>query len=119
MTNITTLAVVLALTGSPVATLTCVGWCVPDRAHTSATCHDQMETSAAAGLKQADDTCARLFAVSPFLVEEAQLTGPATATVSESLASSISAAGEARLTTELDVRREVPNGSISPLVLRL
>lgn len=119
MTNITALAVVLALAGSPVATLTCVGCCVPEGAHTSATCHDQMGTSGAADLRQADDTCAQLFAVSPFLAEETQLTSPATASVSQPLASSISAPGEAQLTPERDVRAAVIHHPISPLVLRL
>ena len=119
MANITALAVVLALAGSPVATLTSVGWCVPDSAHARATCHDEMGTSGGVGLKEADDTCARLFAVSPFLIEETQLTAPAAATVSGPVASSISALGEAQLTPERDVRAAVPHRPMSSLVLRL
>lgn len=119
MTNITALAVVLALAGSPVATLTCVGWCVPEGAHTSTTCHDQVGTSGAADLSQADDTCAQLFAGSPFLAEETRLTAPATPSVSQPPASSISAPGEAQLTPERDVRSAAIRRPISPIVLRL
>ena len=119
MMNITTLAVVLTLAGSPVATLTCVGWCVLDSAHANAACHDEMGTSGATGLRQADDTCARLLAVSPFLVEKTELTAPAMATVSEPLGSSISVPGEAQLTLGRDVCAALPHRSTSALVLRL
>lgn len=119
MTNITALAVVLALAGSPVATLTCMHWCVPDTAHANTRCYDEMGTSGGVGLRETDDTCARLLAVWPFLVEETQLTAPAAATVSGPVASSISALGEAQLTPERDVRAAVPHRPISSLVLRL
>lgn len=120
MTNITALAVVAVLAGSPVATLTCVRWCVPGTAHANATCHDeQVGTFGTARVQHAQGTCAQLFGVSPFVIEKTQLTPPATATVSEPLASSISASGAAQLTFERDSRRVGTHGATSPVVLRL
>jgi hypothetical protein len=114
-----TAAVVLLLTiaGAPVTTLACVGWCVPDAMPVSASCHHH-GTGAGASVMDADDTCARLLAATPFVKEELQLTRTAT-TASIPYALSSAVQGAAQLVSVHDVAPAVLHRSTSSLVLRL
>jgi hypothetical protein len=65
----TALALLLTLTGSPVASLACVSWCASPQ---SANCHDAPASATPLTVSEADNACARLFTTSPFLKEEGQ-----------------------------------------------
>lgn len=116
-----TAAFVLLVTvsGTPVTALACIGLCVPDAVPASASCHHAMNASVAVGAKDADDSCARLFASSPFVKEEPQLTARAALTASAPPASLAAAPGGALLASVRDTVVAVPHRSISSLVLRL
>ena len=114
-------AVVLVATiaGAPLTTLACVGSCVPDVVPASAACHHAMNASVAVGAKDADDSCARLFASAPFVKEESQLTAGAALTASVPPALLVDAPGEAELAAVGEVVIAVRHRPTSPLVLRL
>lgn len=113
------LVLLVTIAGTPVTTLACIGRCVPDAVPASAACHHAMNASVAVGAKDADDSCVRLFASSPFVKEESQLTALAALTASAPPAPLVAAPGEALLASVRDVVIAVPHRSISSLVLRL
>lgn len=106
----------LTIAGTPVTTLACVGWCVPDAMPVSASCHHH-GTGAGASVNDADDTCARLLVTSPFLMEELQLTR--TAMPASTPYAFSSAPGEAQLVFVHDVAHALSHRGASSLVLRL
>ena len=113
------LVILVTIAGAPMSTLACVAWCAPGGLPASATCHHHIDATATVGGNNAADTCARLFAVSPFVKEELQLTDRAAMPASARPASSVVAAGEAQLAFVRDVVAAVPHRSTSALVLRL
>lgn len=117
--NTSTVALVFALLGSPITTLACVARWVPDAARTTASCHEEPGAQGATGVKNANDACARLFVVSPFLIEEPQAVTSVAATVGDPLPSSFCAPGKVQPTIVLDIGTAAPNRSILSLVLRL
>jgi hypothetical protein len=113
------LVILLTIAGTPATTLACVGWCNPSDVPASATCHHQMEAATAVGVKDADDTCARLLATSPFVKEEIQLATCAALPASAPYVSVHSALGEAQLASVREIVFTGQHRSISALVLRL
>jgi hypothetical protein len=113
------LVILLTIAGTPATTLACVAWCAPEGAPASAACHHQMEAATAVGVKDADDTCARLLAPSPFVKEETQLLARATVPASTPSASFVLAPREAQLASVRDIVFTGQHRSISALVLRL
>lgn len=111
--------ILVTMAGTPVTVLACIGWCAPDAIPASAACHHNMEAAAAACIKDADDSCARLLATAPFVREELQLTAHAGAPASAPQASFVIAPGEAQLASVRDIVSAAPHRSISSLVLRL
>jgi hypothetical protein len=111
--------ILLAIAGTPATTLLCVGACAPDGAPASAACHHQMEAATAVGVKDADDTCARLLATSPFVKEDIQLATRAAMPASAPYVSVHSAPGEAQLAPLRDVASAVLHRPVSAVVLRL
>jgi hypothetical protein len=111
--------ILLTIAGTPATTLACVAWCAPDGAPPSAACHHQMEAVTGGGVKDADDTCARLLATSPFVKEEIQLLVRATVPGSTPPASFVTAPREAQLASVRDIVFTGQHRSISALVLRL
>jgi hypothetical protein len=113
------LVILVTIAGAPVSTLACVAWCAPGGRPASATCHHHMDATATVGANNAADTCARLFAESPYVKEEIQLTARAATPASAPPASSIIAAGEAQPACVRDVVAAVRHRSTPALVLRL
>jgi hypothetical protein len=119
MKHAAALVILLTIAGTPATTLACVAWCAPEGAPASALCHHQMEAATAVGVKDADDTCARLLATSPFVKEEIQLATRAALPASAPYVSVRRALGEAQLASVRDVGSAVQHRPISALVLRL
>ena len=111
--------ILLTIAGTPVTALACVSSCLPDAVPADAACHHQMQTSAAVGVKDAEDACAQLFGVSPFVKEELRLTARAAVTACAPPAPFTVAPEEARLASARDGVSPVPPRSTSSLVLRL
>ena len=119
MKHAAALVIFLTIAGTPATTLACIAWCAPEGAPASAACHHLMEAATAVGVKDADDTCARLLAPSPFVKEEIQLLVRATVPTSTPSASFVIAPGEAQLASVRDVGSAVLHRPISAPVLRL
>ena len=68
MTHVTTLLIVMALTGGPVANATCASWC--ESRPTMGNCGEYIAESISATISGGGDTCPALLADSPFLREE-------------------------------------------------
>ena len=119
MKHAATLVILVTIGGTPATTLACVAWCAPDGAPASAACHHEMEAATGVGVKDADDTCVRLFATSPFLKEDIQLTARAAMPASAPDGSVHHAAGEAQLASVRDIVFTGQHRSISAPVLRL
>lgn len=115
MKHVSAFVLVATIAGTPVNTLACVGWCVPDAMPVSASCHDH-QSGAGASLHEAASTCADLFIASPFLTEDVQLTRAA---MPASAPHGLYAPGEAQLVSVRDVAPPMPPRSTSPLALRL
>jgi hypothetical protein len=114
------LVILVTVAGTPVSTLVCVRGCYPNAVPASGACHHEMEAASAVGVKDADDTCARLLAVSPFVKEEIQLNARAAVPASAPHVSVHGApAAEAHLASVRDVVFTGQHRSISALVLRL
>ena len=78
-----------------------------------------MEAATAVGVKDADNTCARLLAISPFVKEEIQLLARATVPASTPPTSFVIAPREAQLASVRDVGSAVLHRPIAARVLRL
>jgi hypothetical protein len=89
------LIIVTFVAGAPVSGVVCAGVCAPDGA------------------------CPRIFAISPFLKEEIQVTVRAAVPVSAPYVSVHAAPGEAQLASVGDIVFTGQHRSISALVLRL
>ena len=74
--NATALLMVLTLTGSPLATLTCVSWCGSPASPVS--CHGTSDHALPMSIADADATCAQLLATNPFVRDDVRLTFDAT-----------------------------------------
>jgi hypothetical protein len=111
-------AVLLLVTiaAAPVTSVVCIGWCFPAEAPTTTACH---HASAILGIKDADENCDRVLAISPFIKEEIQLIVQAVLPASPPPGFLVSAPGEALLALGRDVDASVAHRSTFALVLRL
>jgi hypothetical protein len=73
MTHVTTLLIVLALTGGPVADAICVSWCDSGPMTKGATCDESVAEPMSIAISDGSSTCAALLADSPFLREEGRI----------------------------------------------
>ena len=69
--NATALLMVLTLTGSPLATLTCISWCGSPAS--PASCHGTSDQALPVSIAEADATCAQLLAANPFVRENVRV----------------------------------------------
>lgn len=74
MASVTALIVVLALAGSPAATLVCIGLCPDLPSTTSSTCHHDGARHDPTPAVTSPHTCAELVAAIPFLTEHGRAT---------------------------------------------
>jgi hypothetical protein len=95
MKHAAALIILVIVAGSPVSGVACVGLCAPD------------------------GTCPRVFATSPFVKEEIQVTARASVPASSPYVSVRRALGEAQLASVRDTACAVQHRPISALVLRL
>ena len=70
--NVTALLLLLTLTGSPIASLSCISWCASPHSTHDAICHEAPAQAADLTISESDNACARLLSTSPFLKEEGQ-----------------------------------------------
>jgi hypothetical protein len=73
MSRVTTLLIVLILTGSPVADAACVSWCDARPMTATPTCRENITDSMSMAISNGSGTCVALLAASPFLREEGRI----------------------------------------------
>ena len=112
-------AVLLLVTmaAAPVTSVLCIGWCFPAEAPTNTACHHASATTL--GIKDADENCDRVLAISPFVKEETQQIIQAVLPANTTLSAFMSAVGVALLAYGRDVDPAAARRATSPLVLRL
>ena len=74
MTHLTTLLIVLALTGSPVANAACVSWCDSPADEAGAACREGIAEPMSMAISDGSSTCVALLTANPFLREEGRIT---------------------------------------------
>ena len=118
MTMRRTAAVFLLLTvfGSPMTTVACAWSCLPAAQATSPACQHHLATYS---VKNADASCDRLTAASPYLTEENQRSLQAASPASAPPPFLIGALGEALLASVSDRDVALTHRTTSSLVLRL
>ena len=112
-------ALLLTLTGSPVAHAVCAVWCHAVSMSAHPACHYSREASVLVTIMATHEPCSGLLADSPAVKEEAQGRAPAAGFVTHLLALQVPSLGGARLAQIVtdDAPLDVP--SQAPLVLRL
>jgi hypothetical protein len=117
MTRVTTLLIVLILTGSPVADAACVSWC-DARPITGSACRESIVDPMSVTISDASGTCAALLAANPFLREEARVTFQAQTSFDGFHTPDTLLAGGARLACRTGDCKAI-DGRRAALVLRL
>lgn len=74
MTHVTTLLIVLALTGSPIANAICASWCDSRMTTAGHTCGDNIAHPMSMAISDGSSTCVALLAANPFTQEEGRIT---------------------------------------------
>jgi hypothetical protein len=72
--NVTTLLLLLTLTGSPIASLGCISWCASPVSTGHAGCRETSPQATSLAISDPDNACPLLFAASPFLTEDGRTT---------------------------------------------
>lgn len=109
--------VLVTMAAAPVTSVVCIGWCFPAEALTTTSCHHASATTL--GIKDADENCDRVLAISPFVKEETQQIAQAVLPANTPLSAFMSAVGVALLAYGRDVDTASSRRATSPLVLRL
>lgn len=117
MTHVTTLLIVLALTGSPVANAACVSWCDSPADKAGATCRESIAEPMA--ISVGSSTCVALLAANPFLREEARITFQAQTSLGVFHASDTLLTGGARFAYTRGDCEAIDGRPAPTLVLRL
>jgi len=73
MMHVTTLLIVLALTGSPVAHVICASWCDSRMTTAGHTCGDNIAHPMSMVMSDGSGTCVALLAANPFTQEEGRI----------------------------------------------
>ena len=119
MRHVAAYALLLTLTGSPVAHAVCAVWCHAASMSAHPACHHSREASALTAIMATHEPCSGLLADSPAVKEEAQGRAPATGPATHLLALQLPLPGGARLARVVVDGAPMDGRSLAPLVLRL